>query len=263
MFSWPPNAMSDQSTIRIAILGDYRADNGSHVATNRSLQHAADALGLTATSDWLPTRSISVNSLVDFDAFLCSPGSPYESMDGALAGIRFARENDRVFLGTCGGFQHAVIEYARHVLGISAAEHEETSPEATTLFISRMACSLVGKTARVRITPGSRLGSIYGSEEPTERFWCNFGVNTRYANQLTAGGLRVSATDGNDSIRAIELPGHRFFIGTLFIPQLSSTRERPHPVINAFLQAAANRDEDDHAPVPPESDLRSARLNEC
>jgi CTP synthase (UTP-ammonia lyase) len=229
------------STIQIGIIGDYRPGNASHVATNAALQHAASALSMRVQNEWLPTDSLvsEVSTLDQFDGLLCSPGSPYASMDGALNAIRFARENDRVFLGTCGGFQHAVIEFARSVLGIHDAEHEETARGASALFISRLSCSLVGKTGRVRIKRGTQLGSIFGCEESVEQFWCSFGVNPKFATQLESGGLKVSATDGDDNVCAVELPSRRFFLGTLFIPQLSSTTAKPHPVMVAFVSAAS------------------------
>jgi len=234
--------MNDIRTrVRIGIIGDFRPENASHLATGEALQHAADALGVRVLSEWLPTDSLAsgVSALDRFDGLLCSPGSPYASTDGALAAIRYARENDRVFLGTSGGFQHAVIEFARNVLGIHDAEHEETSPDSSTLFISRLSCSLVGKTGSVRISPGTRLDSILGREESVEQFWCSFGVNPKFVAPLEAGGLKVSATDGDGNVRAVELPSHRFFLGTLFIPQLSSTPTKPHPVMQAFVSAAS------------------------
>lgn len=76
---------------------------------------------------------------------LISPGSPYVSTAGSIAGIQWARENDVPLLGTCGGFQHVVIEFARNVLGIRDAEHAETSPDASELVVVPLACSLVGQ----------------------------------------------------------------------------------------------------------------------
>src|SRR5258706_8819212 len=143
------------STIRIGIIGDYREENTSHRATDAALQHAGAALGLTIEGEWLPTSELpgvaAKRSLSRFDGLLCAPGSPYASMDGALAAIRYARENNRVFLGTCVGFQHLVIEFARNVLNVTDAEHAETSPHAPMQFIDRLSCSLVGKTDRVKI----------------------------------------------------------------------------------------------------------------
>ncbi len=231
-----------KSNLRIGVIGDYRTQNISHVATGAAMQHAAQTLGVIANVSWLPTDALHppLAILDSFDGLLCAPGSPYASMDNALAAIRHARENDRAFLGTCGGFQHAVIEFARNVLGMADAEHEETSPGAATLFISRLSCSLVGKSGRIRIRTGTRLAAIYGREESVESFWCNFGVNPELSPQLESGGLKISATDDEGGVRAVELPDHQFFTGTLFIPQLTSTAAKPHPVMLAFLKAAAN-----------------------
>ena len=160
-------------------------------------------------------------------------------MDGALAAIRFARENNRVFLGNCGGFQHMVIEFARNVLGIPGAEHEETSPNAQTLIINRLSCSLVGRAETVRMIAGMKLREIYGREIASEEFWCNFGINSEYIPRFEAGGMRLSAVDSFGQARAAELSGHAFFLGTLFIPGLTSTEASPHPVVTAFVQAVA------------------------
>src|SRR3989442_15811741 len=106
---------------RLGIIGDFNPANPTHVATNTGLQHASEALGVPVEVTWLHTDEH--HDLSAFDGLLCSPGSPYRSLDGALDAIRYARENKVPFLGTCGGFQHLVIEYARNVLGIRDADH--------------------------------------------------------------------------------------------------------------------------------------------
>src|SRR5690606_14919504 len=113
----------------------------------------------------------------DFDALWCVPGSPYRSMDGALRAIRAARESGRPFLGTCAGFQHAVIEYARNVLGWADAEHAESAPEASRRVVTPLACSLVEERRRVRFAPRSRLANAYGETEAEEGYHCRFGLN--------------------------------------------------------------------------------------
>src|SRR5262245_24820946 len=119
---------------RIGILGDFRADNPTHVATNDGIRHAAEALGEPIEAMWLPTDQ--PHNFAQFQGLLCSPGSPYRSLEGALAGIRYARENGVPFLGTCGGFQHLAIEYARNVMGLTDASHAESDPYASCLFIT-------------------------------------------------------------------------------------------------------------------------------
>jgi len=91
----------------------------------------------------------------------------------------------------------------------------------------------------LKITPGSQLHSICGSEDHFEQYYCNYGVNEEYERQFQAAGLRVCARGMQGETRAVELPDHRFFIATLFQPQLSSRPESPHPFWVAFLRAAA------------------------
>lgn len=91
---------------------------------------------------------------------------------------------------------------------------------------------------KLKIVPGTRLHSICGSEDQSEQYYCNYGVNEEYETRFQAAGLRVSARGIQGETRAVELPDHRFFIATLFLPQLSSRPESPHPFLLAFLRAA-------------------------
>src|SRR5580704_6957631 len=109
------------SSITVGIIGDFNPKNPTHVATDAGIQHAAQLLEERVHAVWLPTDE--PHRYQEFQALIGSPGSPYRSMDGALKGIRYARENGIPFLGTCGGFQHLVIEYARNVMGIDDAAH--------------------------------------------------------------------------------------------------------------------------------------------
>jgi CTP synthase (UTP-ammonia lyase) len=227
--------------VRIGIIGDYNPDFHPHLATNAAIHHAADHLNLIAGVDWLPTPLLARNTdslLRQCDALWCAPGSPYQSMDGALKAIRFAREHDWPFIGTCGGFQHVILEYARNVLGFTDAAHAESDPDASILFISALDCSLVGKTMQVHVDPTSRVYRMYQRTAVQEQYYCQFGLNPRYQATLHDGGLRVVGTDDEQGARIVELPDHRFFVATLFVPSLTSTVEQPHPLILAYLQVA-------------------------
>jgi CTP synthase (UTP-ammonia lyase) len=159
-------------------------------------------------------------------------------MEGALSAIRFAREHKMPFLGTCGGFQHALLEYARNVLGLTTAEHAETSPDSATPLISRLSCSLREGTGVIRLTPGTRLQQIYGAIESTERYNCNFGLNPKFENLLRDSELVISARDENGEVRAFEITHHPFFLGTLFQPERQALTGILHPVIRGFIEAA-------------------------
>ena len=168
--------------IRIAVVGDFNPDIAAHRALPEALKLSAAKLGVEVVAEWIATDKVGspADTLHDFTGIWVAPGSPYASLDGALAAIRFARETGRPFLGTCGGFQHAVIEYARNVLRMADADHTETNPTAVTPVISRLTCSLVEKSGTVRFADGSKLRAIYGTAEADEGYHCNYGVNPAY-----------------------------------------------------------------------------------
>ena len=240
--------------IRIGILGDFNPEFRSHHAINDSLQHAARKLGMTVESVWLPTPSLlepsAAANLESFDGLWASPGSPYKSFDGMLKGIEFARVHDWPFLATCGGFQYTLIECARNVLGIQDATTAEEDPTAKNIIIYPVACAvphragdapkLSGHVPEIRLRPGSYLAGYYGKETVEEEFFCNYELNPEFEWTAMEAGFPVVARGANEECRAIESPVHRFFIATLFQPQLSSKDKKPHPLVLAFVQAAAD-----------------------
>jgi CTP synthase (UTP-ammonia lyase) len=124
------------------------------------------------------------------------------------------------------------------VLAIHDAEHEETAPEAPRLVISMLTCSLVGTSQPITILPGTLAHRAYGTGAATEQFACNYGLNPAYQESFSHGALKVTGRDTAGEVRIVELTTHRFFLATLFLPQLSSSPARPHPLIVAYLQAA-------------------------
>jgi CTP synthase (UTP-ammonia lyase) len=241
-------------TVRIGILGDFNPDFRSHHATNDSLQHAAAKLNLKVESEWVPTPSLiggdARKILESFDGLWASPGSPYKSMEGMLKGIEFARRRDWPFLATCGGFQYSIIECARNVLGIKDADTAENNSGSKNIVIYPVACAVPNRAAntpklsgvvpQIRIRPGSYLQTFYSQEVIQEEFFCNFELNPEYEWCSIEAGFPIAARGPAGEVRAIESPTHRFFIATLFQPQLSSKAEKPHPLIIAFVQAAAD-----------------------
>lgn len=245
--------------VRVAVVGEYRVDFPPHPATDGGLAHAAAALGLACETRWVSTDSVGpdpVSTLAPYDALLVAPGSPYRSLAGALAAIRYARESGVPLLGTCGGLQHIILEYARAVLGFEDAQHAEYDPYASRLFLVPLSCSLVGRTMRVILDPAARAARCYGGSTAEEQYYCNFGLNPAYRDVLHDGGLRVVGWDDLGEARVFELPDHPFFLGTLYVPQLRSTPERPHPLIRAFLESALARA---RGAMAPRIDARSRR----
>lgn len=228
------------TSIRVGVIGDYDG-RPTHLATNEALQHCASALGASADVTWLATESLAETGfqkiMCAHDAFWCAPGSPYKSMDGALRAVRYAREGGHPFIGTCGGFQHVVLEYARNVLGFIDADHAEYDPYASNPFITPLSCSPFGRTMKIYLEPDSSAYQFYGMATAEEEYRCNFGLDEARQRMIHEGGLRVVATDQDGEARILELPGHPFFMATLFVPQTTSRPEQPHPLIVAFLRA--------------------------
>lgn len=238
--------------LQIAIIADYDPSLPSHEATDAAIQHAAHKVGVNYSVEWFPTDTLERNietRLRYARGILIGPGSPYVSMQGALNAIRLARETGRPLLGTCGGFQHIVLEYARNVLGVTDARHAEYEPTAKQAIVRALPCSLAGKTLSVDLAEGSLARRVYGRARIEETYHCSFGLDPAYRVQLEAAGLRVTGVEaagdgaaaaGTESLgaaRILELMSHPFYVGTLFEPQMRSTRATPHPVIEAFVRA--------------------------
>jgi len=132
-------------------------------------------------------------------------------------------------------------------LKIPDADSAENNSGSPHCVVTPLSCRLPNRREggpkasgeeRLKILPGTRLHSVCGSEDDSEQYYCNYGVNEEYERQFQAAGLRVSARGIQGETRAVELSGHRFFIATLFQPQLSSRPEAPHRFLLEFLRAA-------------------------
>jgi len=123
-------------------------------------------------------------------------------------------------------------------MGYQDADHEETAPNATTLIVSRLACPLLGTTQAIKITPASHAYKAYGQQTVMEQFSCRYGFNPLFRDKIEKGKLRITGVGPDQEIRIVELSNHRFYIGTLFLPQMSSSADRPHPLIIEYLKAA-------------------------
>lgn len=227
----------------IVLVGDYSPEVPAHRAIPIALTRARATGSHALEWTWVRTRDIrdAANDLCDFSAVWAVPASPYENMPGALAAIRFARETGRPFLGTCGGFQHALIEFARNVAGLRDADHAETNPSGGTLVVTRLACSLVEQVGEVHFAPDSLIRAAYGRDTAREGYRCNFGLNPVHRETLARAGLVFTAFDPDGEIRAAELPAtrHPFFLGTLFQPERGALRGETPPVVTAFVGAIA------------------------
>lgn len=224
---------------KLILLGDYSPDKPAHIAIPLALERACAEQNADLVWEWVHTGDLdpTLGSLPESDALWVVPGSPYANIEAVLAAIRQARESGHPFLGTCGGFQHALIEFARNVAGLPDADHTESNPDATLPLLTPLACALVETTGRIHFNDGSLFQRAYQASNAEEGYRCSYGLNSLYRSPLAQAGLHFTAFDDDGQLRGAELPGHPFFAGTLFQPERAALAGRPAPLINAFVRA--------------------------
>ena len=221
----------------VSLVGDYNASVTAHQAIPGAIEIAANALELDVDCEWIRSKAIDHDEIAESDAIWCVPASPYEDPLAVIESIRIARENDIPFLGTCGGYQHAALEYARNVLGYSNAASAEEDPDTSMPLINALSCRLADASGEINLQAGTKIAEIYARPNIVEEYNCGFGVNRKYLSVFDNSELRFSAFDVDGDPRGLEIPQHRFFIGVAFQPERSSIGGKRHPLIEAFLEA--------------------------
>jgi CTP synthase (UTP-ammonia lyase) len=227
--------------IKIVQIGDYNDSKTSHIADKLTAGIEQEIDGTGIHWDWIETKDLNNNieeQLSVYNGIWCVPGSPYYNIEGVISAIKFARESEIPYLGTCAGFQHAIIEFSRNVAGIREADHLESNPDAKIPVISLLECPLVEKSDKIFIKNGTRLHEILQKDTIEEIYHCRYGVNKNFEYILKTGGIEISARSRNGEVRGIELKNHPFFIATLFQIERSSLKGEHHPIIRAFLEKA-------------------------
>jgi CTP synthase len=186
--------------------------------------------------------------LAGLDGLLVAPGFGHRGIEGKISAVKFARETGLPFFGICLGMQMAVIEFGRTVLGMPEAHSTEMNPETTGAVINMMeeqkAVTLKGGTMRLGAYPceikeGTLAYRIYGSAHISERHRHRYEFNNKYLQQYEQAGMIASGKNPETGlVEIIELPGHPFFIGCQYHPELKSTVENPHPLFVHFVAAA-------------------------
>jgi CTP synthase (UTP-ammonia lyase) len=238
--------------LHIGIVGDFERTRFSHWALEAALFHAAAQQGRAIELYWLGTEQVTSSGaercLAEMDGLWGAPGGPFASNDGMLAAIRFARESGLPYLGTCAGFQYALIEFTRNVLGLPDADSAENGP-TEHVVITPVSCPLPGRRADGPLLSGSDdvypvagtlLARLCGEAPLRGEYNCNFETNAEYVPRWQEAGLCIAARDARGELRALTLPARRFFLATLFQPQLSSRPQAPHAIVLGFLSACAD-----------------------
>lgn len=226
-------------THKIAILGDFNPVYSTHHILNDSIRQIQKLLNEEIQFDWI--SSDTLNFKTAFNNMYCglwiAPGSPYKNMKNVLNTITYTRENNIPTFGNCGGFQHMIIEFARNICGITNADHEETNPNSSDLLISKLSCSLVEQEEELTITDAnSILFNTIKKEKLLGKYFCSYGINSKYIDTLKSNGLKLTAISPDGQVRAFEIEAHPFFVGTLFQPALTSTIDEPNPLIVKFVR---------------------------
>ena len=237
MSSFPRHAATARPP-RIALVGDRSGSVQAHTKIPALIDAMAGPAGPAIEVYWLRSTAIGgPGDVAGFDGVWVIPGSPYQNTDGVFAAIRAARTGRIPLLGTCGGFQHLLLEFARDVCGLSGVENAEQNPDAAEPLIVPLECSLLGEEAGVVITPGTVAADAMGPGPTTERYFCRYGLNADYLEILQNHGLVFSGRDSSGEVRVAELPDHPFCVASLFQPELSSDPTWVHPLIGAFADA--------------------------
>ncbi len=242
--------------VRIAVVGKYTDYADSYKSVRESLIHGGIANDIGVDVQWMssedftsPERAETV--LAGMDGLLVPGGFGVRGVEGMVEAIRVAREDALPFFGICLGMQVAIIEFARHVCGISDSHSSEFAPECDNAVISLMESQQhvtdKGGTMRLgaypcRLARGSKAAEIYGVPEISERHRHRYEVANQFRELFVQHGMRLSGLSPDGQlVEIIELVDHPWFIGCQFHPELQSRPTRPHALFAGFIAAAARR----------------------
>ncbi len=241
-----------RGTVSIALVGKYVHLRDSYKSLHEALVHGGIANDVRVELTYVDSESLDEEEVAarlrGHDAILVPGGFGDRGTEGKIRAIRFAREQGVPFFGICLGMQMAVVEFARHVCGLSGAASAEFEPDAEHPVIHLMEAQRgvedKGATMRLGAYPcvlreGSLASRIYGAREVRERHRHRFEVNNDYRDTLESNGLLASGQSPDGSlVEMVELPEHPFFVGCQFHPEFRSRPHRPHPLFTHFVKAA-------------------------
>ena len=246
-------AKHPQGSVEIALVGKYVALHDAYLSVAEALTHGGIENDVKVNIRWVDSETVPDGNAADLldgaDGVLVPGGFGSRGIEGKIAAVRWARESRVPFLGICLGMQMAVVEYARHMCGWADAHSSELDPATTHPVIDLMpdqrGVTAKGGTMRLGAYPckvvsrGSRTYQAYGAEEISERHRHRYEFNNEYRDALTQAGLELAglSPDGR-LVEIVELPGHPWFVGVQFHPELKSRPNKAHPLFRAFIAAA-------------------------
>ncbi len=248
-------AKAATETVTVGIVGKYVDLPDAYLSVVESLRHATAALDRKLDLRWVPSEEmtgiLAATYLEGIEAIVVPGGFGSRGVEGKIAAIRHARENNIPFLGLCLGLQCAVIEVSRSLLGYADANSTEFDPTTShpviDLMESQHGLGEMGGTMRLgrypaRLEEGSLVRSLYQQEVVYERHRHRWEVNNRYRKDLESVGLRLSGMSPDENlVEFVELRDHAFFVATQAHPEFQSRPDQPHALFAGLIKAATNR----------------------
>ena len=247
--------------VTIGMVGKYTELPDAYKSVNEALKHAGLSNRLTVNIKYVDSQDIEskgTDLLKGLDGILVPGGFGYRGVEGKIMTAQYARENNVPYLGICLGMQVALIEYARHVAGMTNAnstEFDKTTrypvvglitewQDAEGKVETRTENSDLGGTMRLgaqqcHLISGTQTREIYGADTIEERHRHRYEVNNNLLPQIEAAGLKVSGLSADKKlVEIIEIPNHPWFVAAQFHPEFTSTPRDGHPLFSGFVKAA-------------------------
>lgn len=246
--------------VKIGIVGKYFATgdfvlSDSYLSVIEAIKHACFAQNLKPEIAWLEAgrfeKGRNIKELRNYQGIIVPGGFGSRDVEGKIAAIQFCREHKIPYLGLCFGLQLAVVEYARHVLGLKGAHTTEIDPQTPYPVIhimpeqeKKLLTQDYGGTMRrgawdCVLKTGSLVRKLYGRAKISERHRHRYEFNNEFLKSFSGSGLVFSGTSPDGKlVEIIEFPSHPFFIATQFHPELKSRPLAPHPLFLEFIKAA-------------------------
>ncbi|MFN0150207.1 MAG: CTP synthase [bacterium] len=265
-------ALHPQGSVKIALCGKYTHLVDAYKSVVEALRHAGIENNLGVEIVWVESEQLEDPErrrvLETVDGILVPGGFGGRGIEGKVRAIQYARENSVPFLGLCLGMQCAVIEFARNVCGLDAANSSEFDPETAHpvihLLPEQRGVVGMGATMRLgsqpcRLAEGSRARDIYRATEIAERHRHRYEFNNDFAAMFESKGMNLSGREpAKNLVEIVEIPAHPWFVACQFHPELASRPNRAHPLFREFVRAAAARSR----PEPNGRDARDASVRE-
>ncbi len=240
--------------VKVAVVGKYVELPDAYISVTEALHHAGISNDAEVKIQWVNAEEIEADG-TDFDevfsgckGILVPGGFGDRGVEGKIRAIQYARENKIPFLGLCLGMQCAVIEFARHVCGMTDANssefNQETKHPVIDLMLSQVDVEDKGGTMRLgsypcKVTAGTNTQAAYGSDLIHERHRHRFEYNNAFRSVLSSAGLVIAGTLPDDSlVEIVEVKDHPWFVASQFHPELKSRPNNPHPLFRDFVKAA-------------------------